>query len=526
MDGAAERKEVEDYLAAHDMQRVMNDAVNRVIKAKAEQPYEDIAEILKKLDKRGILAVSARETLDSEGLPTVEATVTTSRGSFSASVPAEPLPADPRDKEPFLAVELRDGDATRYKGQGVTKAVDNINSVVGPELVGMDPADQKSIDDKLLSADGTANKKNLGANAVLALSIAVARAGARQNDCALYQHLGNLAGNDEVILPVPLMTMLEGGVRAKNKLAFQEVLLIPSGADSFKEAMEIGVTVFNSLSGVIEEKFGPEALVYGKSGAYAPPTLSTVEEALDTLKEAVEKTDGLLDKVKFGLTAGAQRFVVRPPLPDPDSEDADAKAAEGEKEAEAEEASEEPPTYNLNYLEEGGGDPAGAIPGEELSKVYSDLFAKYPLVSVEDPFAKGDWKQYSDLTGTVGNDVQVAGDEILTSSAERLEEAEDKKGANGIVINIPQLGTVTEAVAAVKLAQESAWGVIVSHRLRESADDFIADFAVGLRAGQLKAGPPRMLERLGKYNRLASIEDELAERSSFVGGSFRNPPRV
>lgn len=483
---------------------------------------------LKKLDKRGILAVSAREVLDAAGVPTVEATVTTNRGKFSATVPGIPQPHDPRDADPLAAVEVRDGipkkGTPRWGGKGVAIAISNIEEKLGPAITGLDPTDQQAVDDALLAADGTTNKKALGANAILAVSMAVARAGASANEVPLYQHLADLGGHEEVIMPLPHFTMIEGGAGAAGgTMPYQQVLLLPTGAANVREAVEVGVSVFNALGEVLEEKWPGSSSVRGVNGGYAPPELAELDDALEMLTTACEKCV-VTDKVKYALDAAANRFVVRPPLPEEGEEGEEKKEEEAKGDDDEDEAKEEEDrTYDLGYKREG--DTTGdAITGEDFSKLYAELVSKHPIVSIEDPFAKGDWKSFVDLTGTIGGDVQVVGNEALSSQPPNIEECEDKKGANAVVVHMTQLGTVMESIQAVKAAQEVNWGVAVSDRVVETSDSFAADLSVAMRAGQFKGGAPRGLDRLNKLNRLFAIEDELGERAAYVGTSFRRPP--
>jgi len=389
----------------------------------------------------------------------------------------------------YEALELRDGDKSRYGGKGVLKAVKNVNDVLGPAVVGLDPSHQTAIDEKLIALDGTESKKNYGANAILAVSLAVAKAGAAHKGVPLYQHIAHLAGNKKVILPVPAFNVINGGSHAGNKLAMQEFMILPIGAPTFSEAVRYGAEVYQTLKLVIKAKYGQDAINVGDEGGFAPNVLDA-HDALDLLTAAIDKA-GYTGKVKIGLDAAASEFFT------------------------------EDKRYDLNFKEKNDG--SAIITGEQLAAHYKDLIAKYPIISVEDPFDQDDFESYHKLTDAIGKDVQVVGDDLLVTNPKRIQIALEKKACNALLLKVNQIGTVTESIAAWRLARDNGWGVMVSHRSGETEDSFIADLVVGLGTGEIKTGAPCRSERLAKYNQLLRIEEELGANATFAGLNFRHP---
>ena len=428
-----------------------------------------------------ILKVGAREILDSRGNPTVECDVVTDDGLFRASVPSGASTGF------YEAIELRDGDKKRYDGRGVLKAVKNIKDKIAPLILGMDPTIQKEIDKKIIASDGSENKSNFGANAILAVSMAVCKAGAGANGVSLYKHISELAGlKYPSILPVPSFNVINGGKHAGNELAMQEFMILPMGATSFSEGLRIGAEVYHTLKEIIKGKYGKEAINVGDEGGFAP-NLRGAEEALDFLVSAIEKA-GYYGKVRIGIDIAASEFY-------------------GKKRKE----------YNLAFKSS----KPNWKSGEELIDYYKALVEKYDIVSIEDPFDQNDFEFYSKLTRLLGKGVQIVGDDLLVTNVSRIKIAIEKKACNALLLKVNQIGSVTESISAARLAQESGWGVMVSHRSGETEDHFIADLVVGLMAGQIKAGAPCRGERLAKYNQLLRIEEELGKNAKYYVNEFK-----
>jgi len=433
-----------------------------------------------------ITGIHAREILDSRGNPTVEVDMSTDKGVFTASVPSG------ASTGAYEACELRDG-GSRYMGKGVLQAVNNVNDVIAPLLIGMDPSDQESIDQVMLDKDGSENKVNLGANAILGVSLAAAKAGAAAKGVPLYQHVAELAGNGEnYVMPTPCFNVINGGSHAGNRLAFQEYFVIPTGASSFAESMQIGCEVYHNLAKVIKAKYGGDATLIGDEGGFAPPC--DQRSGVELIMEAVERA-GYSEQCTIGLDVAASEFKVS-------GEDA----------------------YDLDFKTEGDGkDPALMLSGEELSNFYKSLANDFPIVTIEDPFDQDDWDNWASFNQAVKTQFQVVGDDLTVTNPKKIQEAVDKDAANCLLLKVNQIGSVTESIAAVKLAKQNGWGVMTSHRSGETEDSYIADIAVGLCTGQIKTGAPCRSERLAKYNRLLRIEEELAGKSSYAGKDFRKP---
>jgi enolase len=427
-----------------------------------------------------IKSIRAREILDSRGNPTIEADLVTEDGLFRAMVPSG------ASTGVHEALELRDGDKSRYMGKGVLKAVDNVNKIIAPKLVGMDPAKQEEIDSFMLKLDGTENKSKLGANAILAVSMAACKAGAASKKIPLYQHIADIASVKDFVMPVPSFNVINGGKHAGNKLAMQEFMLLPVGARSFAEAMRMGSETYHHLKKVIKEKYGQDAVNVGDEGGFAP-NIQDNKEGLELLKEAIEKA-GYKGKVRIGMDVAASEFYK------------DGK-------------------YDLNFK----GDKPQLKTGDEMIKLYESFVKDYGLVSIEDPFDQDDWITYPKLTEKVNKTTQIVGDDLLVTNPKRIKEAISKKACNSLLLKVNQIGTVTESIEACKLSQEAGWGVMVSHRSGETEDTFIADLVVGLRTGQIKTGAPCRSERLAKYNQLIRIEEELGNKCRYAGQNFRKP---
>ncbi len=434
-----------------------------------------------------ISKIHARSVFDSRGNPTVEVEVTTSDGMFSAIVPSGASTGI------YEALELRDGDKSAYLGKGVSKAVANVVEKIQPALMGMDTKDQAAIDKAMCDLDGTDGgfKKNLGANAILGVSMAVARAGAAAKGVPLYKHLNELAGSPKMILPVPALNVINGGTHAGNKLAMQEFMILPTGASSFTEAMKMGAEVYQNLKKVIKKKYGLDATSVGDEGGFAPNIQDNLE-GLKLLEEAVEAA-GYTGKIQFGMDVAASEFW-------------------NDKKKE----------YDLDFKNEEN-DGSKCLSGEALGEMYKDFIAKFPMISIEDPFDQDDWESYTALTAAVGEGTQIVGDDLLVTNPTRITTAMEKSACNALLLKVNQIGSITEAIQAAKMAREAGWGVMVSHRSGETEDTFIADLVVGLSTGQIKTGAPCRSERLAKYNQLLRIEEAMGDDAVYAGKYFRKP---
>jgi enolase len=416
-----------------------------------------------------ISEIHAREILDSRGNPTVEVEVVLESGGFGRA--AVPSGASTGTRE---AVELRDGDAKRYGGKGVRRAVTNVIEVIAPELDGMEATEQAGVDRALLELDGTPNKSALGANALLGVSLAVARAAADESGLSLYQYLGGAGAR---LLPVPLMNVLNGGVHADNGLDIQEFMLVPAGAQNFSEALRMGAEVFHALKGLLRDK-GLSTGV-GDEGGFAP-TLGSNTAALDLLMQAIERAGYRpAEDVLLALDSAASEFF------------------QGGRYRFRAEGKERTP--------------------EEMIAFYESLLDRYPLCSIEDGLAEQDWEGWAALTRRLGSRVQLVGDDIFVTNPAILGEGIRKGVANAILIKVNQIGTLTETLEAVELAKRAGYGTVISHRSGETEDAFIADLAVAVNAGQIKTGSLARGERTAKYNQLLRIEEELGDAASWPG---------
>ncbi|XP_069466137.1 enolase isoform X2 [Ambystoma mexicanum] len=429
-----------------------------------------------------ILKCQARYIFDSRGNPTVEVDLYTGKGLFRAAVPSGASTGI------YEALELRDEDKTTFMGKGVSRAVKYVNEFLGPALCTQDLSvlEQEKIDQLMLDMDGTENKSKFGANAILGVSLAVCKAGAAEKGVPLYRHIADLAGNAEVILPVPAFNVINGGSHAGNKLAMQEFMILPVGASTFKEAMRIGTEVYHNLKSVIKAKYGQDATNVGDEGGFAPNILEN-KEALELLKTAISNA-GYTDKIIIGMDVAASEFY---------------RAGK----------------YDLDFKSKDN--PCRYISPDELADLYKSFVKDYPVVSIEDPFDQDDWPAWSKFTASV--DIQVVGDDLTVTNPKRIAKAIEEKACNCLLLKVNQIGTVTESLQACKLAQSNGWGVMVSHRSGETEDTFIADLVVGLCTGQIKTGAPCRSERLAKYNQILRIEEELGSSARFAGRDFRRP---
>jgi len=372
-------------------------------------------------------------------------------------------------------------------GKGVTKAVENINTILGPALIGKDPTEQKTIDDLMIELDGTKNKGKLGANAILAVSMAVSKAGAAEKGVPLYMHIADLAGNGKLVLPVPAFNVINGGSHAGNKLAMQEFMILPVGAKSFSEAMRMGSEVYHHLKTVIKAKYGQDACNVGDEGGFAP-NIQENKEGLELLKEAIEKA-GYTGAIKIGMDVAAAEFYTEDKM------------------------------YDLDFKTEGN-DGSMKKTGEEMIEMYKEFCAEYPIVSIEDPFDQDDFENTGILTAA--GVCQVVGDDLLVTNPERVATAIEAKACNALLLKVNQIGSISEAIEAVRMAKKAGWGVMTSHRSGETEDSYIADLAVGLATGQIKTGAPCRSERLAKYNQLLRIEEELGADAVYAGEGYRH----
>ncbi len=416
-----------------------------------------------------IIDVYAREVLDSRGNPTVEVEVTTESGGFGRAL----VPSGASTGE-YEAVELRDGDKNRYLGKGVEQAVKNVNEIIAPELVGIDVTRQNIIDATMIELDGTENKGKLGANAILGVSMACAHAAANLLEVPLYTYLG---GFNAKTLPTPMMNILNGGEHADNNVDIQEFMVMPVGADSFKEALRMGAEIFHSLKKVLSEK-GLNTAV-GDEGGFAP-NLSSNEEALQTIVEAIEKAGYKPgEEVKLAMDVASSEMYE------------DGK-----------------------YVLKGEGVTRTS---EEMVDWYEEMVNKYPIVSIEDGLDENDWEGHKLLTERLGDRVQLVGDDLFVTNTKRLARGIEQGVGNSILIKVNQIGTLTETFDAIEMAKRAGYTAVISHRSGETEDATIADIAVATNAGQIKTGAPSRTDRVAKYNQLLRIEDELAGMGEYAG---------
>ena len=419
-----------------------------------------------------IVSIQAREILDSRGNPTVEADVTLEGGIKGRA--AVPSGASTGEHE---AVELRDGDKDYYLGKGVLQAVENVESIISPELQGMDAANQRLIDATMLAIDGTENKSRLGANAILAVSMACARASATALKLPLYRYLG---GVNACLLPTPMMNILNGGSHADSNVDFQEFMVMPVGAETFSDALRWGTEVFHTLKGVLKKKGYNTAV--GDEGGFAP-SLKSNDEALDLIMDAIEKA---------GYTPGEQIAIALDP-------------------ASSEFYNKETGKYVFKKSDK------RELTSEEMAAYWANWVSKYPIVSIEDGLAEDDWDGWKHLTEIIGDKVQLVGDDLFVTNTKRLQQGIEQKVANSILIKVNQIGTVSETLEAIELARRFGYTSIISHRSGETEDTFIADLAVGTGAGQIKTGSASRTDRIAKYNQLLRIEEELGQSAEFLG---------
>ncbi len=420
-----------------------------------------------------VQAVMAREILDSRGNPTIEAEVTLESGIKGRA--AVPSGASTGAHE---AVELRDGDASRYLGKGVLHAVENVNTIIAPALIGENACDQRTIDQILINLDGSPNKGQLGANAILSVSLAAARAAAASLGLPLYRYLG---GTNACILPVPMMNIINGGAHADNNLDLQEFMIVPAGAESFAKSLRMGVETFHALKSVLKKK--GYATGVGDEGGFAPNVKSN-EEALELILEAIQKA---------GYKPGQQVYLAL-----------DVAASEFFEE-------------NKYHFKKSSG---ARMDADQVIKLYESWSKQYPIVSIEDGMAEDDWQGWIALTSALGEKIQLVGDDVFVTNLNRLQNGIADGVANSILIKLNQVGTLSETMDTIELAKVDGYTTVISHRSGETEDPFIADLAVATNAGQIKTGSASRTDRICKYNQLLRIEEELKSQARFIGNQL------
>ncbi|MFO7320196.1 MAG: phosphopyruvate hydratase [Chloroflexota bacterium] len=413
--------------------------------------------------------IHAREVLDSRGNPTVEVEVTLIDGAFGRAI----VPSGASTGE-YEALELRDGDKSRYGGKGVLRAVEAVNGPIAEALTGVSALNQKAVDELMLALDGTPNKSKFGANAILGVSMAVARAAAQSADLPLYAYLGGVHAH---VLPVPMMNIMNGGKHAAGSTDFQEFMIMPVGASSFREALQWGVDIYHTLKSVLHKK--GHSTTVGDEGGFAP-SLGSNQAALDVIMEAI---------VQAGYKPGEQIRIALDPATSEIYRDG---------------------KYHLDI-------EGKVLSGEEMVEFWADWCDRYPIISIEDGLSENDWENWSRLVARIGDRVQIVGDDLLVTNTEKVRRALREKAANALLFKVNQIGSLTEALAAAQLSQRHNMAVVTSHRSGETEDTTIADLAVAMNAGQIKTGAPARTDRVAKYNQLLRIEEELGDAAEYAG---------
>lgn len=416
-----------------------------------------------------IKSIRAREVLDSRGNPTVEVDLRTDDGLFRAIVPSG------ASAGVHEALELRDGEK-RYGGLGTKKAVDNVNRIIAPKLIGYEVSDQREIDSAMGEMDGSKKKDSLGANAILPISIAACKAASAAEGLWTYEYIGKLFGQTPDMLPVPQLNVINGGKHAGQEKDIQEHMIMPVFADSFAEALQAAAEVYHNLKKIFKKKYGAQGTLIGDEGGYAPP-IHSVSERLDIISSAIAEAGYGESEIKFALDSASSEFF-------------------------------EDGTYRV-------GDKK--MDSAEMVEYYLELVDSYPIVSIEDGMAEDDWDGWVALTDALGSRIQIVGDDLLVTNTERIKRAIDLSAANSALIKLNQIGTVSETLDAIRTACDAKWTAVVSHRSGETEDDFIADLAVGVNAGQSKFGAPARSDRTAKYNQLLRIEENLGARAKYGG---------
>jgi len=421
-----------------------------------------------------ISKIKAREVLDSRGNPTVEVDIVTEDGVFRAMTPSG---ASAGQHE---ALELRDGDKSRFFGKGTLEAVENVNKKIAPKLIGLDPIAQETIDNVMLKIDGTENKDKLGANSILPISMAITKAGAASKNLSLYQYIGELFGVIPHMLPVPMCNVINGGKHAGQENSIQEHMLMPTGAKSFNEGIRMISETYHHLAKILKDKFGASGVLIGDEGGFAPIQITNVNERLDIMLKAVENA-GYSGMMHIALDPASSEFFYNG-------------------------------TYKIGKKSFSGG---------EMIDFYVDLCERYPIISIEDGLAEDDWDSWVEMVKKIGTKIQIVGDDLFVTNTKRIKKGIKLNAANSVLIKLNQIGTVTETLNAIKMAQDNSWTAVISHRSGETEDSFIADLVVGTSAGQIKTGAPARSDRNAKYNQLLRIEESLAEGAEYPGIDFR-----
>lgn len=428
--------------------------------------------------------IHARSVYDSRGNPTVEVDLTTDKGTFRSIVPSG------ASTGAYEAIELRDGDKSHWLGKGVLKAVANVNDSIAKQFIDakIDLQDQKAVDKFLNSLDGTPNKSKLGANAILGVSLAAAKAAAAAKGVPLYKHLAEISGSkhDNFVLPVPFQNVLNGGSHAGGALAFQEFMIVPTDFPTFSEALRVGSEVYHNLKSLAKAEYGQLAGNVGDEGGVAPD-ISTPREALDLITKAIAKA-GYTGKVGIALDVASSEFYK------------DGK-------------------YDLDFKNPNS-DKSKWLLGEQLAALYEELINEYPIVSIEDPFGEDDWAAWKHFSAKVGNKIQIVGDDLTVTNPIRIKQAIDEKSCDALLLKVNQIGSLSESINAANDSFNAGWGVMVSHRSGETEDTFIADLSIGLRSGQIKTGAPTRSERTAKFNQILRIEEELGSKAVYAGKNF------
>ena len=418
--------------------------------------------------------IKAREILDSRGNPTVEVDIKTSKGVFRSMAPSG---ASAGKHE---AIELRDNDKSRYLGKGTLKVVKNINDIIAPKIIGLNCRHQNTIDSLMIELDGTDNKRKLGANSILPVSMAVTKAGAFDKNLPLYSYISEMFGIISHKMPVPMCNIINGGKHAGQENSFQEHMIMPTSAKSFSEGIRHVSEIYHHLSKILYNKFGSSGTLIGDEGGFAPSGLSNIYERFDFILQAIENA-GYNEMIKIAIDPASSEFFYNG-------------------------------TYKIGNKTYSGG---------EMVDLYIDLCNKYPIVSIEDGLAEDDWDSWVEITKKIGSKVQIVGDDLFVTNTKRIKKGIELNAANSVLIKLNQIGTVTETLNAIKMANDEGWTSIISHRSGETEDTFIADLVVGTSAGQIKTGAPSRSDRTSKYNQLLRIEEELGKEAEYPGIDFR-----
>ncbi|MFH1013283.1 MAG: phosphopyruvate hydratase [Thermoplasmatota archaeon] len=421
-----------------------------------------------------IISIKAREVLDSRGNPTVEVDVVTKQGVFRGMTPSG---ASAGQHE---ALELRDNDKKRFLGKGTLTAVEHVNKTIAPELIGLNCVHQETIDNIMLKLDGTENKEKLGANSILPTSMAVTKAGAAAKNLPLYTYIAELFGILPNVLPVPMCNVINGGKHAGQENSIQEHMLMPTGAKTFREGIRMISETYHHLAKILKDQYGAGSILIGDEGGFAPIKLTSVNERLEIMLKAVEHA-GHSNQMKIALDPASSEFFY-----------------EG--------------TYKIGKK---------SFTGGEMVDFYVDLCKTYPIISIEDGLAEDDWESWVEMTRKLGTRIQIVGDDLFVTNTKRIQRGIELQAANSVLIKLNQIGTVTETLNSIKMANDAGWTTVVSHRSGETEDTFIADLVVGTSAGQIKTGAPARSDRNAKYNQLIRIEEELGEQAEYPGIDFR-----